>query len=118
MGRPIDPVRRSQHIRGVERSGPAACADQLADHLRAGYSANADIILDKKDNVFSVPETVLQFEKDKTFVEVETAPNKYEKRFLKTGLSDGVNIEVLQGILKTDKIKVPEMNGMGAPKQG
>lgn len=86
--------------------------------LRAGYSANADIILDKKDKVLSVPETVLQFEKDKTFVEIEKAPNTYEKRFLKTGLSDGVNIEVLDGIKKSDKIKVPEMNGMGAAKQG
>ena len=86
--------------------------------LRAGYSANADIILDKKDKVLAVPETVLQFEKEKTYVEVQTAPNKYEKRFLKTGLSDGVNIEVLEGINKTDKIKVPEMNGMGAEKKG
>ena len=57
-------------------------------------------------------------EKDKTFVEVQTAPDKYEKRFLKTGLSDGVNIEVLDGVSKTDKIKVPEMNGMGAEKKG
>lgn len=85
--------------------------------LRAGYSANADIILDKKDKVLSLPETVLQFEKDKTFVEVETAPGKFDKRFLKTGLSDGVNIEVVNGVTKSDKVKVPEMNGMGAKKQ-
>jgi HlyD family secretion protein len=80
--------------------------------LRAGYSANADIILDKKDKVLAVSETVLQFEKDKTFVEVETAPNIFEKKYLKTGISDGVNIEVLDGLNKTDKIKVPAMNGM------
>ena len=86
--------------------------------LRAGYSANADIILDKKDRVLALPETVLQFEKDKTFIEVQTAPNKFEKRFLKTGLSDGVNIEVLEGVTKSDKIKVPEMNGMGAGMNG
>ncbi len=84
--------------------------------LRAGYSANADIILDKKDKVLAVPETVLQFEKEKTFVEVQTTPDKFEKRFLKTGISDGVNIQVLEGIDKKDKIKVPEMNGMGADK--
>ncbi len=86
--------------------------------LRAGYSANADIILDKKEAVLSLPESVLQFEKDKTFVEVEIAPNKFEKRYLKTGISDGVNIQVLEGISKSEKVKVPEMNGMGAEKQG
>lgn len=84
--------------------------------LRAGYSANADIILDKKDKVLAVPETVLQFEKEKTFVEIQTAPNKFEKRYLKTGLSDGINIEVLDGLSKSDKVKIPEMNGMGGPK--
>jgi HlyD family secretion protein len=82
--------------------------------LRAGYSANADIILDSRTKVMAIPEMVLQFEKDKTFVELEKAPNKFEKRYLKTGLSDGVNIEVLEGISKTDKIKVPQMNGMNS----
>ena len=81
--------------------------------LRAGYSANADIILDTKSNVMAIPEMVLQFENNKTFVEIETAKNKFEKRFLKTGLSDGVNIEVLEGLSKKDKVKVPQMNGAG-----
>jgi HlyD family secretion protein len=88
----------------------AALSKNNGTFLRAGYSANADIILSKKDNVFSIPESVLQFEKEKTFVEIETAPNKYEKRYIKTGLSDGINIEVLNGILKTDKVKIPQMN--------
>jgi HlyD family secretion protein len=82
--------------------------------LRAGYSANADIILDSRSKVLAVPEMVLQFEKEKTFVEIETAPNKFEKKYLKTGLSDGVNIEVIEGITKSDKIKIPQMNGMEA----
>ena len=83
--------------------------------LRAGYSANADIILAKKEKTFAIPESVLKFEKDKTFVEVETAKDKYEKRFIKTGLSDGINIEVMEGLKKTDKIKVPQMEkGIGA----
>ena len=79
--------------------------------LRAGYSANADIILAKKDKVLAIPEGVLQFDKEKTFVEVETSPQKFEKRFIKTGLSDGINIEVLEGLKKTDKIKVPTIEG-------
>lgn len=79
--------------------------------LRAGYSANADIILAKKDRVMAVPESVLQFEKEKTFVEIETSPQKFEKRFIKTGLSDGINIEVLDGLKKSDKIKMPVVEG-------
>jgi HlyD family secretion protein len=77
--------------------------------LRAGYSANADIILSKKENVLAISESVLQFEKDKPFVEIETTPQKFEKRFIKTGLSDGINIEVLEGLKKTDKIKMPKL---------
>jgi HlyD family secretion protein len=75
--------------------------------IRAGYSANADIVLDRVDNVLAIKESLLQFEKDSTFVEVETAPQQYEKRFIKTGLSDGINIQVLEGLSKDDKIKVP-----------
>lgn len=86
----------------------AAINKQTGTFLRAGYSANADIILAKKDKVLSVPESVLQFEKDKTYVELETAPQKFEKKYIKTGISDGINIEVLEGLKKTDKIKMPE----------
>lgn len=75
--------------------------------LRAAYSASADIILAKKDKVMVVPESVLIFEKEKTFVEVETGQDKYEKKQIKTGLSDGINIEITEGLQKTDKIKVP-----------
>ena len=75
--------------------------------LRAGYSANADIILAKKEKVLAIPEGVVLFEKEKTYVEIETTTQKFEKRFIKTGLSDGINIEVLQGVKKGDKIKQP-----------
>lgn len=77
--------------------------------LRAGYSANADIILDKREHVMAIPESVLQFDKDKTFVEVETTPQHFEKRFIKTGVSDGINIEVTEGLKKTDAIKMPQL---------
>lgn len=77
--------------------------------LRAGYSANADIILDKKDKVLAIPERVLQFEKDKAFVEVETQQQRFEKRYVKTGLSDGINIEIVEGVKKGDKLKVPQL---------
>jgi HlyD family secretion protein len=77
--------------------------------LRAGYSANADIVLAKKDSVFCLPESVLQFEKEQVFVEVETAPQTFEKRNLKTGLSDGINIEIIEGISNSDKVKDPNV---------
>src|ERR1700756_5155272 len=77
--------------------------------LRAAYSASADIILDKREKTLAIPESVLQFEKDKPFVEIEKTPGRFEKKFIKTGLSDGVYIEVLEGLQKTDKIKMPQM---------
>lgn len=73
--------------------------------IRAGYSANADIVLDRVDSVLAISESLLQFEKDTTYVEVETAPQIFEKRIIQTGLSDGINIEVKSGLSKEDKIK-------------
>ncbi|MBC8110089.1 MAG: efflux RND transporter periplasmic adaptor subunit [Verrucomicrobia bacterium] len=81
------------------------------EFIRAGYSANADIVLDKKDNVLAIKESLLQFKKDSVFVEVEKATQQFEKRLLKTGISDGINIEILSGVSKTDKIKIPQMSG-------
>lgn len=76
------------------------------DFIRAGYSANADIVLDQKDSVLAIKESLLQFEKEKPFIEVETAPNVFEKRKIETGISDGINIEIVNGVKKGEKIKV------------
>lgn len=75
--------------------------------IRAGYSATADIVLDRRDSVMVIPEGLMKFEKDNdsSYVEVETQPQVFEKRYIKTGLSDGINIEVLSGLTKEDKIK-------------
>jgi HlyD family secretion protein len=73
--------------------------------IRSGYSANANIVLDKRDSVLAIPEGLIKFDKDSAFVEVETLPQKFEKKFIKTGISDGINIEVLSGIKKEDRIK-------------
>jgi HlyD family secretion protein len=74
--------------------------------LRAGYSANADIVLDRKDNVLAISESLLQFEGEKPFVEVATGPQQFEKRSIQTGLSDGINIEIISGLKKEDKVKI------------
>ncbi len=74
--------------------------------IRAGYSANADIVLDRRDSVLAIEESLLIFKNDSTFVEIEISPQKFERKLIKTGLSDGINIEVLSGLTKKDKIKV------------
>jgi HlyD family secretion protein len=83
---------------------------QPGDYVRAGYSANADIVLDTKNNVMAIKESTLQFGKnDSVYVEVETKRAQvFEKRLVKTGISDGINIEVVSGLSKTDKLKVPD----------
>lgn len=75
--------------------------------IRSGYSANADIVLDRRDSVLTIDEAVLQFSPkgDTTFVEVETKPQQFEKRIIKVGLSDGIYIQVLEGIDKAAKVK-------------
>jgi HlyD family secretion protein len=73
--------------------------------LRANYSANADIVLEKKEKVLAINEGNLIIEEKASFVEVETAPQKFEKREVKTGLSDGINIEILSGLKVSEKIK-------------
>jgi HlyD family secretion protein len=82
---------------------------QPGDYIRAGYSANADIVLDTRKQVLAIKESTLQFgKKDSVFVEVEKANGQFEKRLVKTGISDGINIEVLSGISLNDKLKVPD----------
>jgi HlyD family secretion protein len=89
----------------------AALKLEKTDFIRAGYSANADIVLDRKDSVLAIHESLLQFGKDSVYVEVETQPNIFQKKLVKTGLSDGLDIEVLSGINKDDNIKVVQNRG-------
>lgn len=73
--------------------------------LRSNYSANADIVLDKRENVLAINEGNLIIEGGRTYVEVETAPQQFEKREIKTGLSDGIHIEVVEGLREGERIK-------------
>ncbi len=77
-------------------------------YIRAGYSANADIVLAKKDSVLSIKEAFLRFDKitEEPYVEVKKDDGTFEKRTLKLGISDKVNIEVLEGVTKDDELKV------------
>ncbi|WP_152287443.1 efflux RND transporter periplasmic adaptor subunit [Flavicella marina] len=77
-------------------------------YVRAGYSANAELILDKKTDILAIKESLVQYnrETDKPFVEVETGNQKFEKRDIKLGISDGIDVQVLSGVTKEDNIKV------------
>jgi len=76
--------------------------------IRAGLSANASIILEKADKVMAIKEALIQFD-DKTqkpFVEVETSSQKFVKKDLVLGVSDGIYVEIKSGLKSSDKIKV------------
>lgn len=77
--------------------------------VRANYSANADIILDTHKSVLAIEESVVQFEKGKTYVEVETTPQTFSRREIKLGLSDGINVEVVSGLDATSRVKKPQL---------
>jgi len=76
--------------------------------IRAGLSANASIILEKAEKVLAIKESLIQFDKktQKPYVEVENGSQKFERRDLVLGVSDGIYVEVKSGIKAFDKIKV------------
>ena len=76
--------------------------------VRAGYSANATIITDVKKDILSINESLLQFDNStkKPFVEVQISGQKFERKDIELGISDGVYAEVLGGVSESDNIKV------------
>lgn len=85
--------------------------------IRAGLSANASIILEKAENVLALKESLIQFD-DKTqkpYVEVETSAQKFEKRSLVLGVSDGIYVQVKSGLKAGDKVKVWNQGLEGMP---
>lgn len=75
--------------------------------LRAGYSANAEIVVARADDALSVREHLLQFDKGHTYLEVVGPDKKVERREVRTGLSDGIYVEVLSGVSRDAQIHVP-----------
>ncbi len=73
--------------------------------IRAGSSANADIVLERAADVLAINESVLQFDEGQAYVEVETAPQRFERRDVEVGISDGIKIQVLDGITVDDRLK-------------
>jgi HlyD family secretion protein len=97
--------------KGLEKEGTiqfevkAAVALKKGVMLRANYSANADIIIDRRDAVLAISESAVIYERGKAFVEVETAPQKLERRELSLGLSDGIWVEVKSGLDEGSRVK-------------
>lgn len=93
--------------KGTETNGAntfeikAAINVPSGDHLRAGYSANATVTLSKVSDVLTIPESVIEWAGDSTFVYIltDTVPEqKFERTPITTGTSDGINIQVTNGI--------------------
>jgi len=76
--------------------------------VRAGYSANASLVLERKDSIMAIPEALLQFDREteEPYVEVQTEDQKFERKDVEIGISDGVNVEIISGLTKEDQIKV------------
>lgn len=79
--------------------------------IRAGYSANAEIVLTKSGSVVTIPESCIEFSGDTAFVYVlkKKEPQTFEKKQVKIGLSDGIKIEVKSGLKTKDKIRGAEI---------
>ena len=76
--------------------------------IRAGYSANASLILEKKDSIMGISEALLQFDKitNDPYVEVKNDKGIFERKNIEVGISDGINVEIISGLSMEDKIKV------------
>jgi len=76
--------------------------------VRAGYSANAMIVIGEKTNVLAIKEALVQFDEDteEPFVELELGDQEFERRDVELGISDGIMVEVVDGLTEKDKVKV------------
>ena len=83
----------------------AAVKGDASHMIRSGYSANAEIVLERADSVLIIPESALEFEGDDTFVYLKDAEDNFNKTPVTTGLSDGINIEIRGGLSEGDIVR-------------
>ncbi|MDR1526549.1 MAG: efflux RND transporter periplasmic adaptor subunit [Dysgonamonadaceae bacterium] len=105
--------------KGTEQSGAvlfeikAAVQATDSSFIRAGYSANAEIVLASATDVMIVPEGSIEYSNDSAFVHIllkDEKPQVFEKQYVETGLSDGVNIEIKNGITLESKLRGNEID--------
>ncbi len=109
----FDAVLRFVAPKGVEQAGAVQFkieGDVTVDEgtvIRAGYSANASLILEKRDSILVIPEALLQFDNqtDKPYVEVSIGEQQFERRDVEIGISDGIIVEILSGLTEEDSVK-------------
>lgn len=82
------------------------------EYIRAGFSANGEIVLKSEKNALLLDESLVQYEKkngkDVPFVEVKQKDGKFKKTYIKLGASDGINVQILpgSGIDQNSEVKV------------
>lgn len=101
--------------KGVEENGAnqfeikAAITIPEGVKIRSGYSANGEIVLQRVQKAITIPEASLYFQGDTTLVYVLTDSNDgqqhFKKRIVTTGVSDGINIEIKNGLKQGEKIR-------------
>ena len=100
--------------KGVEENGAvqfvikADVAVESSNKIRAGYSANAEIEVASKDSVMVIKEALLQFNRitEKPFVEILNDNDDFVIKNVEIGISDGINVEITEGLVLSDKIKI------------
>jgi len=73
-------------------------------YVFSGFNAMAEFILDERQDVLTLPESCLIFDNDSAFVNL-LENGKFERKPITTGLSDGINIEIISGVTENDKVK-------------
>ena len=103
--------------KGVEENGAnqfeikAAVSVPDSVQIRSGYSANAEIVLQRAQQALAVPESVIDFSGDSTFVYIMTdsiPEQKFQRKSVIAGMSDGIKIEIKSGVTAKDKIRGAE----------
>ena len=111
-GRSFNAVLEYISPKGVDLNGAiqfeikAAMNLDEGEFIRAGYSANADVVLDKAEDVLSISESVVQYNKSgESFVE-KWEDGEWKKSAVELGLSDGLSVEVTSGVVEGDSLKL------------
>ena len=76
--------------------------------IRSGYSANAEIVLERAENVLAIPESAIEFSGDSTFVYVLTkagTPQEFRRQSVEVGMSDGIKIAIKNGIHEKEQVR-------------
>ena len=94
--------------KGTEESGTIKfnvegnVTNPKGEYIRAGFSANGEVLLSSQKNALLLDESLIQYDKgnNKSFVEVKQPNGSFKKTYVKLGASDGINVQILSGIDK------------------